>query len=630
MVVADSEVPQLKNWVVKNIESISEADPEILSEYVVALLQHDESVEKLRELCLEQLQEFLHTGTAPFVNSLLKAYESKSYLNSSPADQEFASRLDLSTANVAGGDDSYDPANRSATSGANFNNDKNQGNFNNNNNNNYRYNNNNDDFSGQRQFRNNFRNGRGNRQEGFGFGNNNNNYGRNNFNNGGDRNNQGFNGNRNQNNYGNNGNPGFQNGFNPQAMPWMNQSAGFNMNTPFNNNNNNNGSAPQGFMGNPGFMPEDSGASGSNFGNNNNNNFQQYPNHHYQHRRRQDGGVFSIATTEADSEFTKKKLIVEKLPDDKFNQESLKEYFSQFGQVVSINLDQKQHLAELEFGSHNEARAAWSSSAPIFDNRFVKVYWRKKEENEDSEQKIDVEAVKQVQAQKQKEWEEKLAKKQENIKKMKELLEKQAQLVQMQKEQQELLLKHAEQTGNSEDVGAKRTLTQNLEAQLEALKREADSLGITGGAPSSYRGGYRGRGRGGYNSGYSPYGRPYRGRGGYHNTSRYNLDLRPKTVTVSPVPSDKEEALRGYLMSIGEYEGTNRLKESPETVSVTFKDRKTAEQFFYGAKDIPDIGPVEKAWRSTPATPATPSSTVVYGASIVTTSDSNDTAMGDA
>jgi RNA-binding protein 26 len=40
----------------------SEADPEVLSDYIIALLKHNRSLDDLRSLCLDKLKDFLKHG----------------------------------------------------------------------------------------------------------------------------------------------------------------------------------------------------------------------------------------------------------------------------------------------------------------------------------------------------------------------------------------------------------------------------------------------------------------------------------------------------------------------------------------------------------------------------------------
>jgi hypothetical protein len=71
---------------------------------------------------------------------------------------------------------------------------------------------------------------------------------------------------------------------------------------------------------------------------------------------------------------TAKILVVEKIPSDKFHEESLREYFSRFGTLTRVKLNNSLQVAELEFETHAQALAAYQSPDSIFGNRLVKVY----------------------------------------------------------------------------------------------------------------------------------------------------------------------------------------------------------------------------------------------------------------
>lgn len=590
MVVQDFEAPKLQEWIVSHVSNYAEVDPDILGEYVIALLQHDEPIDHLKSMCLTDLRDFLHSNTEAFVDELFRIYVDKSYLNDPKPEPEqtqvFPGLNSLNSSNDNNNSEQPQQNNDQNSFQKHFNNnnqfdnnDNNNGNPNNFSFKNQGHNNNNNNFRGGRY------NNRGGRFQRF------------------NNNNGGFN--NNNNNWGNNqaalaaaaavlaanGNNG---NIDPSVIQQMAATMGF----QFNNNNNN-----KNFQ---------NGFNGGNFNNNNNGfnpNFNKHNNNHNGNNNLKSNRnvLMEIATTQPDEEFVKRKLVIEKLPADKFNEEDLKNYFSQFGEITNLSLDHVNHLAELEYATHHEALAAWSSPAAIFDNRFVKVYWRKTDENDASENKdkIDVEAVKKVQAEKQKAFEEKMAKKKANQEKLLEINRQKQKLLQLQKEQQEKLLQLAEKAGNSDEITSKKGTTAALQAQLDALKREAEQLGIPSSGAPAYnpyhgRGGFRGRGRAHH---YSPYARPIRGGFSSSATSRYNLDLRPRTIEVKPVPADKEEAFRGYLLSMGEYEDLSRTDEN--TIQVTFKDRRTAETFYYSSKSISDVGEIEKAWKNTPTKPTT-------------------------
>lgn len=66
----ESLLSKLKPFLVQKLSPICDADPEVLSEYVLALLKHDLSTEQLKEKCRSQLSDFLREHTNSFVEDL--------------------------------------------------------------------------------------------------------------------------------------------------------------------------------------------------------------------------------------------------------------------------------------------------------------------------------------------------------------------------------------------------------------------------------------------------------------------------------------------------------------------------------------------------------------------------------
>lgn len=56
----EAETEELKKWVIKKLEDISDADSDVLADYVLALVKSDESENQVRANCLENLEDFLH------------------------------------------------------------------------------------------------------------------------------------------------------------------------------------------------------------------------------------------------------------------------------------------------------------------------------------------------------------------------------------------------------------------------------------------------------------------------------------------------------------------------------------------------------------------------------------------
>lgn len=70
MFIQPNQAEYLKKWMVQKLKPICDADHEVLSEYVMALLRHDQSENELRLLCLKQLEDFLKQDTKLFVTDL--------------------------------------------------------------------------------------------------------------------------------------------------------------------------------------------------------------------------------------------------------------------------------------------------------------------------------------------------------------------------------------------------------------------------------------------------------------------------------------------------------------------------------------------------------------------------------
>ncbi|KAJ5164069.1 uncharacterized protein N7500_005899 [Penicillium coprophilum] len=354
---------------------------------------------------------------------------------------------------------------------------------------------------------------------------------------------------------------------------------------------------------------------------------------------------FSSAGPNEDQSITT--IVVEQIPDDKFNEDSVREFFSEFGNITEVTLQPYKKIALIKYETFPEAKAAWSSPKVIFDNRFVKVYWYKpnREEKHESTQPeapaFNQEEFEKQQQEAQRVHEEKMKKRQET-EAAKQALERQRdELLKKQNAERARLMQRLGGTADMSDAAdsgdamsvepaADENIseeTKKLRAQLAALEAEAKSLGLDPAADPSGRGGYRGRGafrgRGTYRGrgGYDPNFRGgYRGRGGFAARGRggvLRLDNRPRRVAVSGVElnSDKDEALRQHLMGVGEYESIEAHPDQPNTVIVAFKERFQAEKLMFSPWNIPSVGEVQLTWVANPpiALPAAGSSTDFKG-----------------
>lgn len=281
-------------------------------------------------------------------------------------------------------------------------------------------------------------------------------------------------------------------------------------------------------------------------------------------------------------------IVVEQIPEDKFEEQTVRGFFSEFGNISEVTMQPYKRLALVKYDDYHAAKGAYDSPKVIFDNRFVKVYWYNPNTlptppvsgkanthtaPKEEEKPFDKEEFERNAQVAQKKLEEKKAQMKEMGAKRQALEKQKEELAQKQaEEKRKLLEKLAAKGAVSEDVlmtDAKPSCTNGaddskvsahtraLREKVAELEAEAKSLGLDS-ALSDYtpRGRGRGRGRGSYR-GWEGFAAPYRGsprgRGGFRGrvaASGYNLDLRTKKVAVSGVEFNmqKDEALRQYLL----------------------------------------------------------------------------------
>ncbi|MCJ1313913.1 hypothetical protein MMC25_007593 [Agyrium rufum] len=374
-----------------------------------------------------------------------------------------------------------------------------------------------------------------------------------------------------------------------------------------------------------------------------------------QPRRNNNRADFSSAGPNYDREI--KSIVVEQIPEDHFDDQSVRAFFSEFGNIEEVTMKPYKRLAIVKYDAYEAASAAYESPKVIFDNRFVKVYWYKpgdpslahsngKPQGDSpsttakpEEPIFDKEKFEKDSLAAQKRLEEKKALMRDAEAKREALEKQKAELSRRQEEEKAKLMEKLKAKGHASNgdtpmTEAKTTVngergkkanlqTEALKATLAALEAEAKSLGMDpaslgelpsstssyrgrgrGGARGSYRGWEGFTGRGDYRGGYRGRGAPYRGRGG----GAYNLDNRTKRVKVEGVVFDgeRDEGLRGHLLSIGEFTAIEPFDTSEPSGPqvVTFKDRPTAEQFVHGPADIPGVGKVSYSWVNIPSTAA--------------------------
>ncbi|KAG5959842.1 hypothetical protein E4U57_000481 [Claviceps arundinis] len=370
------------------------------------------------------------------------------------------------------------------------------------------------------------------------------------------------------------------------------------------------------------------------------------------------GGRAAFSAEGPVTDKSKTTIVVENIPEEYCSEEKVRGFFSQYGDIVELSMLPYKHLAIIKFQTWASANDAYRSPKVIFDNRFVKVFWYKDpsmskpnmpvsssssvipngasntnqpfivggDEANSPEPEIDMEEFQRKQDEAQK-----LHQKREEKK-----TELQKQREQLEAKQQELLAKHRAETerlraklaakNGTADASLGQTGSSSsadlLRAKLAALEQEAKMLGIDPDAAAAehhpFRGGYRGRGyrgRGAFGA--------YRGRGGagaaagaaaaaaaggssfqdpagrHAAYAQFSIDNRPRRLAVKGVdftPSERDEQLRHFLLNLGEFESVDT---SASVTHVSFRDRKTAEKFYFSlhGKEFPGLqGTLELSW----------------------------------
>lgn len=295
-------------------------------------------------------------------------------------------------------------------------------------------------------------------------------------------------------------------------------------------------------------------------------------------------------------------IVVEQIPEEHFDEQAVRGFFSTFGGINEVNMQPYKRLALVKFEDYGGARRAYDSPKVIFDNRFVKVYWYKPEDantpavpaNGDAskpsvsvsggeEHPYDKEKFERDAMAAQKRLDEKKSLLRETDAKRQALEKQREDLARRQADEKRKLMEKLAAKGRLKDMDSDPSspppeqkkppadgsddgaVTKALRAQVVALEAEARSLGLDSVLtedPWAYRGRGRGRGRGSYRGWEAFGGRGtsfdsqrggVRGRGGFRGGrggGAYNLDNRTRKVGVTGIvfDVDKDEALRQYLL----------------------------------------------------------------------------------
>ena len=316
-----------------------------------------------------------------------------------------------------------------------------------------------------------------------------------------------------------------------------------------------------------------------------------------QNGQRRNRADFSQAGPNHDRSITT--VVVEQIPEESFDEKTVREFFSDFGNIEEITMQAYKRLALVKYEDYQSAKRAYESPKVIFDNRFVKVYWYNPNtvpiiptngiaakaaspttSSKPEEPAFDREKFERDSLAAQKKLEERKALQRDTEVKRKEIEQQKEELDRKKAEEKKKLEDKLKAKGLSlGDIGLETSSdttkvsnvtpngkvsahTEALRAQLAKLEEEARSMGLDPNEASYSRGRGRGRGRGSYRGWESFAGRVtgfdssrggYRGRGGPRGGrggGAYNLDNRSKKIKVEgPVfDEDKDEGMRHFLI----------------------------------------------------------------------------------
>ncbi|KOS16507.1 protein containing the rna recognition motif [Malassezia pachydermatis] len=321
-------------------------------------------------------------------------------------------------------------------------------------------------------------------------------------------------------------------------------------------------------------------------------------------------------------------IVIENIPPEYLDLAHVNEYFKKFGTITNIDVDEPGKKAVVTYATHAEAENAHKSPDVIFGNRFVKVYFQRIERAPPSKPHYMTDKGSNVYlAPELRNAAMEQAPMDEEKRRIVELRKKKQALVQMQLAEQKALLQKLEEKDltpqgrksimtmleklSTDIKGATEMLkrdmepsdamdtnatTEELQAKLAHLKQEAAALGLDPSGHPAMRGGFRGRGRGGMRGFGAPRGR---GRGAPMMANRsLTLDNRTTKVGISGLPAQYDPAaLQAYVQQFGECDA---MEQVGHDVIVTYKTRLSAERAMRAGTSIPNVGDATFSWVDAP------------------------------
>lgn len=276
---------------------------------------------------------------------------------------------------------------------------------------------------------------------------------------------------------------------------------------------------------------------------------------------------FNAASVRPNNRRLSTRLLIEKIPQDSCNITSIHEHFNRFGVITNIDLMPDQFKAKIQFSTHEQANDAYTCPDVIFGNRFVKLSWDDGSSSKPQQPLSNIVRGKSV----QKLVREPhllisntdsiiLTKKQAMLKTMLELQQRQQELLDKRIQEQKILLQRLEYANEKDKV--------------EMKKEPSSTESVTQTISQTHS----------YNQQHKPIlrgpvrmNREQQAKSAY---GAYTLDLRPKTLRMTPIPATVGTDplnLRRLFEPYGQVADLT-VDEISSSVSCTFARRSDAEK----------------------------------------------------
>lgn len=266
--------------------------------------------------------------------------------------------------------------------------------------------------------------------------------------------------------------------------------------------------------------------------------------------------------------------MIESIPAEHLNIPSLHGYFGRFGTIVSIDVEPEAGRAKVEFSEASGAKSAYECPEAVFGNRFVRVLWEHEMVNKTLNLPVAVNSgLSPAAFHRPSPQEELLRRRQETLSALLEVQKQKETLLQRYLEEKSKILEALSVAESTEARSMLLNELQVVDAAIESVK-PVEKQGVQGVVQPILRGG------------------PLRSKpmttpriAVVRPRQSYNLDLRPKTLRMSPVPAkvgSDPASVRKFFEPYGQV--SNLAIESSGggmQAVVSYVNRRDAEKALY-------------------------------------------------